>query len=68
MARGYDYHASTAIPEAERVEQERPADPKVGDDQAWTVPSNQEADEADRLERAHAVDADPDEEFTPDRG
>jgi hypothetical protein len=68
MARTDDNDASTAIPEADRVEQEQPADPRTGDDQAWTVPSSQEADEGDRLEQAYAVDADPDEEYTPDPG
>jgi hypothetical protein len=66
MARSDDNHAGTAIPEADRLEQEQPADPRVGDDQPWPGPPGHEVDEADRLEQAHSVDGDPDEDYTPD--
>ena len=58
----------TAIPEADRLEQGQPADPRVGNDQPWPAQPSNEADEADRLEQALAVDGDPDEDYAPRPG
>jgi len=67
MAR-HDDHLETAIPEADRLEQEQqldPADPADRADQQSPDPAIPEADEADRLEQAHEVLADADEEYPP---
>lgn len=64
MARSEE-HDGTAVPEADRLEQERQADPGVRPDQEWPDPATPDADEADRLEQAHEVLADPDEEYAP---
>jgi hypothetical protein len=66
MARSDNDRPSTAIPEADRLEQEEPADPRVGSDQQWPATPTQDADEADRIEQAQAVVIDPDEEYSPD--
>lgn len=66
MARSDNYQPSTAIPEADRLEQQQPADPQVEDDQAWPTSPMGEVDDADRLEQAQVVVGDPDEEYTPD--
>lgn len=67
MARREDDHIDTAIPEADRLEQEHPADPSSGPDQQWPDRATPEADEADRLEQADEVLADPDEEYPPNQ-
>jgi hypothetical protein len=71
MARSDD-HPSAAIPEADRLDQERPVDPDVEGDEQWPAAAptakTPEADEADQLEQAHPVLSDPEEEYTPDPG
>jgi hypothetical protein len=52
----------TAVPEADRLEQEQPADPRVDETAGWPVAASEEADEGDRLEQAQEVLDDPDEE------
>jgi hypothetical protein len=65
MARREDGKADSAIPEVDRLEQEQPADPSVAPDQQWPRHPTPDADEADRLEQAHEVLADTDEEYSP---
>ena len=65
MARRDDDQLDTAIPEADRLEQEQQADPSIGPDQEWPDPVTPEADEGDRLDQAKVVLADPDEEYVP---
>ena len=52
----------TAVPEADRLEQEQPAAPRVGETPEWPVSSSEEADEGDLLEQAQEVLDDPDED------
>lgn len=66
MASGDDNHTSTAIPEADRLEQEQQANPEVGSEHEWPTSPTQEVNEADRLEQSLQVLSDPDEEYTPD--
>jgi hypothetical protein len=66
MARSEDDQLGTAIPEADQLEQEDQADPRVGRYQKWPVDTAQDVDEADRLEQAQEVVGDPDEEYPPD--
>lgn len=66
MARRDDDKPNTAIPEADRREQEQPADPRLTDDLTWPEEPSGDVDEADRLEQAQAVLSDPDEEYAPD--
>jgi hypothetical protein len=66
MASSDDNHASTAIPEADRLEQERQANPDVGSEPEWPTSTTQEVNEADRLEQSLPVLSDPDEDYTPD--
>ena len=68
MAHSRDDYPSTAIPEADRFEQEQQADPRVEVDEPWPATLAQNVDEADRLEQARTVSGDPDEEFSPDLG
>lgn len=65
MARSDDDHDGTVVPEADRIEQEQQADPDVGPAPEWPDPEAPDADEADRLEQAQEVLADPDEEYSP---
>ena len=64
MVRNDDDLAGTAVPEADRLEQEQPADPRVGSDGPWPARASAEADEADVLEQAIEVVGDPDEDYT----
>lgn len=66
MARRNDDQQSTAIPEADRLEQERPADPGADGEQAWLTRPTSHVDEADWFEQSQPVLTDPDEEYTPD--
>jgi hypothetical protein len=66
VAHSRDNHPNTAIPEADRLEQEQPADPTVASDQTWPALPTQDVDEADLFEQAQPVLTDPDEEYTPD--
>ena len=66
MASGDDNHASTAIPEADRLEQEQQANPEVGSQHEWSTSPTQEVNEADRLEQSLPVLSDPDEEYPQD--
>jgi hypothetical protein len=68
MAHSDDDRPGSAIPEADRLEQEQFADPRVGNDHPWPAQPSNDADEADRLEQAVAVDGDPDEDYTPSPG
>jgi hypothetical protein len=61
-----DDQPGTAVPVADRVEQDRPADPSVVEDADWPGSSTQDVDEADRLEQARPVLSDPDEDYAPD--
>jgi hypothetical protein len=54
------------VPEADRLEQHRQADPGIGPAQEWPDPPTLDVDEADQLEQAHEVPDDPDEEYAPD--
>lgn len=65
MARRDDDRLGTAIPEADRLEQEQQADPGIGPDQEWPDSVTPHVDEADQLEQAHEVLDDPDEEYAP---
>lgn len=65
MARRKDDQLDAATPEADRLEQQQPADPNVRPDHEWPAPANAGADEADRLEQAQEVLADPDDEYAP---
>jgi hypothetical protein len=56
---------STAIPEADRWEQEQPADPQASSEQGWPASLTPDADEADTLEQVMPVLTDPDEEYPP---
>ena len=47
-----DDQLGTAIPEADQLEQEEQADPRVGRHQKWPVDTAQDVNEADRLEQA----------------
>jgi hypothetical protein len=66
MASCDDNHASTAIPEADRLAQEQHANPDVGSEPEWPTSTTQEVNEADRLEQSLPVLSDPDEDYTPD--
>ncbi|HSF99161.1 MAG TPA: hypothetical protein VLA55_10750 [Ornithinibacter sp.] len=66
MVRTHDDPLDRAVPETDRLEQEQQAGPEGGHDLGWPDPATPEADEADRLEQAHEVLADPDEEYAPD--
>jgi hypothetical protein len=66
MARRDDDQLDTAVPEADRLEQEQQADPSVGSEEEWPVAVTPDADEADQLEQAHQVPGDPDEEHSPE--
>jgi hypothetical protein len=68
MARSDANRPSTAIPEADRWEQEQPADPRVSSDPAWPVSLTPDVDEADRLDQVQSVLTDPDEEYPPATG
>ena len=61
MARHNDDGLDTAVPEADQLEQQQPADPG----HEWPHRATPVADEADRLEQAHEVLADEDEEYPP---
>ncbi len=65
MARSDDDRDGTSVPEADRLEQRQQADGTVGSGKQWPDSSNREVDEADLLEQAQEVLADPDEEYTP---
>jgi hypothetical protein len=66
MADSRDNHASTPIPEADQLDQEQPADPRVASDQTWPDSPIQDVDEADLVDQAQPVLTDPDEEYAPD--
>lgn len=63
---GRENDHSTAVPEADRIEQERPADPGVEGDRAQPASPTHDVDEADWLEQSQPVLTDPDEDYTPD--
>ena len=65
MARHDDDQLDTVIPEPDRLEQEQQVDSADGPDQQSPDPAMPQADEADRLEQAHEVLADIDEEYPP---
>ena len=65
MAHTDDAHLGAGIPEADRLEQERQADPAAEQHQEWPIHAAMDVDEADRLEQAQEVIGDPDEEYTP---
>ena len=65
MARPEDDKPDSEIPEADRLEQQQPADPSVGPDQQWPSHPTPDVDEADQLEQAHEVLVDSDEEYPP---
>ena len=65
MARGDDDGNGTEVPEADRLEQQQRADPSIDPGQEWPEAATPDADEADLLEQAQEVLADPDEEYTP---
>lgn len=67
MARTEDTQLGTAIPEADRLEQEQHADPTMDDHGEWPVPTAEDVDQVDRLEQAQAVVGEPDEEYPPDQ-
>jgi len=56
---------SNPVPEADRFEQEEPVDPRGGSDQQWPASPTPDVNEADQLEQAQQVLADPDEEYPP---
>lgn len=66
MAHSRDNHPNTAVPEADRLDQEQLADPTVASDQTWPAKPNQDVDEADLFEQAQPVLTDPDEDYAPD--
>lgn len=66
MASSDHTNASTAIPEADQLEQEQEANPEVGSQHEWPASPNHEVNEADRLEQALPVLSDADEDYTPD--
>jgi len=66
MARSKDDQLGTAISEADQLEQEEQADPRVGRHQKWPVDTAQDVNETDRLEQPQEVVGDPDEEYPPD--
>jgi hypothetical protein len=57
---------TAAVPEADRLEQAEPADPRLADEESPAPPTAAESDEADLLEQAQPVDEDADEEYPPD--
>jgi hypothetical protein len=65
MARRDDDRNGTQVPEADRLEQQQHVDPRAGPDQEWPDRATPDVDEADLLDQAHVVLADPDEEYTP---
>ena len=67
MARTDETPLDGAVPEVDRLEQEQPADPRVGDETEWPVPEARDGDEADRLEQLLEVGGDPDEDYAPDQ-
>ena len=58
------------VPEADRLEQQEPVDPEVGDDQPWPDSpvgvDHGDSDEADRLEQSQVVAGDADEDYAHD--
>ena len=56
----------TAVPEADRLEQEQQADPQAARQPEWPVVATKDVDEADQLEQAQEVPADTDEDYAPD--
>jgi hypothetical protein len=68
MARSDDDNPHTAIPEADRLEQDQPANPAVSREERWPAMPTGNADQADRLEQSHPVPTDPDEEYPPNAG
>ena len=65
MARRDHDQEGAVVPEADRLDQETAADPSIGTAWAGPDPVTPEVDEADRLEQALEVLADPDEEYAP---
>jgi hypothetical protein len=59
---------SDPIPDEDWLEQQQPGVPALGDEQTWSPPPDQDANEADGLEQVMPVPTDPDEEYPPDRG
>jgi len=66
MARSDEDPLDTAIPEADRLEQQQHADPTSAPDEEWPVLAGEVVDEADRFEQVQEVLADPDEDYAPD--
>lgn len=68
MAKSDANPRSTVIPEADRVEQEQPADPRDASDQEWPASLTPDVNEADRLDQVRPVLTDPDDEYPPATG
>ena len=66
MADTDDARRDDTVPEADRLEQERPADPRVVAGRQWPVRAADGADEADQLDQVEDVPGDPDEDYPPD--
>ena len=62
-----DDDASTEVPRADRLEQERAADPGADQEPEWPASEATEVDEGELLEQSQPVLDDPDEEYAPDR-
>ena len=67
MAPSDHEHLGTAAAEADRLEQEQAADPRLGVQQEWPAHTAADVDEADLLEQVQEVAGDPDEDYEPDQ-
>jgi hypothetical protein len=66
MARDTDDDATSAVPEADRLEQSQPADPRLSPDADLAPFGAEDGDPGDLLEQAQPVTEDPDEDYPPD--
>lgn len=66
MAREAGDDATAAIPEADRLEQAQPADPRESRDTDLARLIAEDGNSGDLLEQAQPVTEDPDEDYPPD--
>jgi hypothetical protein len=59
---------TAAVPEADRLEQAEPADPRLAGEDPPAPPTVADSNEADLLEQAQPVEEDADEDYPPDVG
>jgi hypothetical protein len=60
MAHDPDDHPGIAIPEADRLDQEQPANPTIASALTWPAPPRQDVDESDLMASAAMTPANSD--------